>query len=202
MKTTKNPKLLRVKNSNIDLNIDEYEDYFLIEFDIDIVIEPAERPRTSVKINNMYDPLSSYKNYIKKYLLKKTNELKYKPCNGYIEIFTTINIQPNKSMSDKEILLALRNEIKPLKKPDNDNVEKTIFDTFNKILWEDDCQIIFNQTTKKFSYKNSTNVIIKIFKEKPINFGRISKKEKETMNEDEINFINKIKNKKDDNNDK
>ena len=45
-------------------------------------------------------------------------------------------------------------------KPDKDNLEKFINDTFNKILWEDDAQIFTSTSEKIYAEKPSTIFIV------------------------------------------
>ena len=49
---------------------------------------------------------------------------------------------PPKSVSKKKRELMLRDEIRPTKKPDFDNIGKIICDSLNKIAYRDDSQIV------------------------------------------------------------
>lgn len=60
---------------------------------------------------------------------------------GAVEVKILMQMQPAKSMPKKNLLLALAGKIFPLKKPDVDNVTKSVLDAMNKIVYEDDCQV-------------------------------------------------------------
>lgn len=48
-----------------------------------------------------------------------------------------------------------------INKPDLDNLTKWIYDIFNKIVWKDDAQIIFEKAEKRYSENPRTEVCIK-----------------------------------------
>lgn len=56
-----------------------------------------------------------------------------------------------KSTSKKKRAMMLAGELRPEKKPDNDNIEKIIFDSLNKIAYHDDASIVDNRTRKWYS---------------------------------------------------
>lgn len=60
---------------------------------------------------------------------------------GAVEVKILMQLEPAKSMPKKNRLLALLGKIFPLKKPDVDNVTKSVLDAMNKIVYEDDCQV-------------------------------------------------------------
>lgn len=188
----KNKKLLKIHNAEINIEVndfsfqeDEFNNYIRVIINVSDIIEPAARPRTSSRLNTgLYDPLSSYKNYIKKELLKKLPE-GFKPMEGKASVHSIITIRPPSTMSDKQKLSAIREEFYPLTKPDNDNYEKTIFDIFKNILWKDDSQVYYNSTRKIYGIENHTLIDIHLYKLKPIT-GRISKDEYLTDKEKEF----------------
>lgn len=62
-----------------------------------------------------------------------------------------IYIAPPKSTSKKKLQQMLEGKIRPTKKPDIDNVLKSLFDGLNKVAYNDDTQIISIQCEKYYS---------------------------------------------------
>lgn len=65
-----------------------------------------------------------------------------------------------KSVSKKKRLLMLCHAIRPMKKPDNDNVVKVIQDALNLVAYRDDVQIVDCQLRKFFSDRPRVEVTI------------------------------------------
>ena len=65
-----------------------------------------------------------------------------------------------KSVSQKKRAMMLAGEIRPEKKPDNDNIEKIIFDSLNKIAYHDDASIVDNRTRKWYSEQPRVEVTL------------------------------------------
>ena len=66
-----------------------------------------------------------------------------------------------KSMSKKELQLALIGKKLPLVKPDIDNVSKIILDSLNDVAYEDDKQVV-SLTIEKF-YSQAPRVVVSIY---------------------------------------
>jgi len=63
-----------------------------------------------------------------------------------------INYKSNsKNWSKKKKEQALLGEIRPKCKPDNDNVEKSLYDGLESILWHNDSEIVENKTRKFYA---------------------------------------------------
>lgn len=77
-----------------------------------------------------------------------------------LSAFITVYVKP--PVRAKKIVkeAMLKNEIKPIMKPDNDNIEKIIFDALNKVAYYDDTQIVENTTIKKYSEEEKVEVTI------------------------------------------
>lgn len=188
-----NKNLEKIKNSDILLKIKEYKEYYIIEININSLTAPSQRPRTTIKNDHFYDPLESYKKYIQrniKNIIEKCFK-QFKIIEGYVEIKIEYSMIPPISWSKIKRYNAIKGFIKPVVKPDNDNIEKTIYDTLNKIIWKDDNQIVKNETIKFYNTEEFTNIIIKGYKNnielknKRINkdiIKKLSKKEKEFLN--------------------
>lgn len=101
------------------------------------------RPRFSTRggFVKTYTPekTASYENFVKVCYL---NKYKGQKLDGEIiaEIIAYFPIP--KSFSKKKRSEALEGKIKPTKKPDTDNIAKTILDSLNGIAFEDDKQVV------------------------------------------------------------
>ena len=114
-------------------------------FTFEIVGEPQGkgRPRFSTRggFVKTYTPekTASYENFVK---LCYLNKYKGQKLDGEIiaEIIAYFSIP--KSFSKKKRVEAIEGKIKPTKKPDTDNIAKTILDSLNGIAFEDDKQVV------------------------------------------------------------
>jgi Holliday junction resolvase RusA-like endonuclease len=70
-----------------------------------------------------------------------TNELGFGE-DDYLQATITAYYSIPKSMSKKKRLLALDGTIRPTKKPDVDNIAKSILDALNSVLYKDDSQVV------------------------------------------------------------
>jgi Holliday junction resolvase RusA-like endonuclease len=93
----------------------------------------------------------NWESYVKVLFTQKYPEwIPYKPG---IPLFFLIKAQYAipKSASAKLQEAMVTKAILPTKKPDNDNIEKITWDALSNIAYADDCQVVFNITTKVFS---------------------------------------------------
>ena len=67
-----------------------------------------------------------------------------KPYDSEVQLKAVIKIYitPPKATSKKKLQQMLEGKIRPTKKPDIDNVLKSLFDGLNKVAYNDDTQII------------------------------------------------------------
>lgn len=78
--------------------------------------------------------------------------LEFKDYEGAVRCTLHLFFAPAKSIGEKK-----KKELvgKPfLKKPDNDNSEKSIWDALNGVAYVDDCQIYHNTTIKRYNEKD------------------------------------------------
>lgn len=153
-KTLSARKLEKLKKANISANKIETDDYIII--DIAIVganIEPSMRHRDR-ESGGKYDPLNAYKKYLNKVVMEQLN------LNEIIEgeFFTHVKYYRTVNQDESELfrLMALAEEIRPLSKPDNDNILKTLQDAFNKSIFNDDIQISKVLVEKFFNEQEMT----------------------------------------------
>lgn len=65
-----------------------------------------------------------------------------------------------KSVSKKKRTMMLKNQLRPLKKPDSSNVCKAVEDALNKIAYPDDTQIVDTQIRRFYSDNPRVDVVI------------------------------------------
>lgn len=58
-----------------------------------------------------------------------------------VKMMITVFVAPPKSMSKSMYAQAMRGEVIPLKKPDLDNIAKSILDALNGLAYKDDSQV-------------------------------------------------------------
>ena len=138
----------------------------LIEHSIELVIEGEPigkgRPRVTSKghFAHAYTP-SKTKNYEKliqnSYLSNYTyNDMLQGPIKAEITAYFSI---PN-SLSKRKQKVLLNNLEKHTKKPDIDNVVKSVFDALNNLAFEDDSYIV--EVSAKKLYSNNPRVELKL----------------------------------------
>ena len=133
-------------------------------FTFEIVGEPQGkgRPRFSTRggFVKTYTPekTASYENFVK---LCYLNKYKGQKLDGEIiaEIIAYFSIP--KSFSKKKRLEAIEGKIKPTKKPDTDNIAKTILDSLNGIAFEDDKQVVALLVNKLYGEEAKVIVTLK-----------------------------------------
>jgi Holliday junction resolvase RusA-like endonuclease len=64
------------------------------------------------------------------------------------------------SWSGKKQDRAIKDELRPITKPDLDNVVKAIFDGLNGVVWKDDCQVV--SATVEKNYSHAPRVVVSI----------------------------------------
>jgi Holliday junction resolvase RusA-like endonuclease len=77
-----------------------------------------------------------------------------------MEIRIQVYVEPPKSWSKKRRAKAIFFDTPYLSKPDNDNIEKAIWDAMRGIVYKDDSQIYNNSCRKFYEAKSETYVII------------------------------------------
>lgn len=78
-----------------------------------------------------------------------------------VAIEITARFEPARSESKKRRNLMLAGEIRHTRKPDIDNVVKTVMDALNKLAWHDDSQVISIKAEKRYSEVAGLDVVIK-----------------------------------------
>ena len=170
---TSKKKLDKIKDTNIQLNIEKINDEKVkVIIELDSVVEPYVRNRMSGGFSrkkddgksktrgvHLYDPLNSYKKYIQRELKKLITENypDYELSKGEVKFSITLWSRPPKSFTKRQLVGSIIKRIlRPLTKPDVDNVAKTAMDVCSKILWEDDNQVVTLIVNKYYGESNRT----------------------------------------------
>lgn len=151
----------------------------MTKFEFDI--EPVEQTRPRAKIVKAFDRKTRiFKNSVSFYDVKKVNEYKvllgmlarqqvkmkqYKKPKGALNVsFTFVRPIP-KRFTKKQREMALNLELLPITKPDLSNYIKSTEDALNKILWEDDNEIVQEMAMKIFGIKPKVIVEVRVINE-------------------------------------
>ena len=179
----------KVKNLNITIrknNIKDnknFEDVETYTLEFDQIIEPSMRPRSSKVSNTTYDPLKNYKKIIKEKIERILYEQDNHPNIGedyYIEVTTVLEHVPPKHFTTKQKLAAFDHKLMYNKKPDIDNIAKTIYDSVEGIFFFNDSQIVKEDFEKYYGPKDKLTVTFHIKKQPDIH-GRATKEEEELL---------------------
>lgn len=130
------------------------------EFEVIGDIVGKERPRVNTYTNMIYTPTRTkdYEKLIQQYFLIKYPNHEILANRISVEIIAYMKIPKNTSKKKKEEMLD--GIISPTKKPDIDNIAKSILDALNKFVFEDDNQVSKISVEKK--YGDEEKVYVKI----------------------------------------
>jgi Holliday junction resolvase RusA-like endonuclease len=78
-----------------------------------------------------------------------------------VGVYLYIRLSIPKSHSKKRREACLSGQEKPIKKPDIDNLAKSILDGMNGVIWKDDSQIVSLHVTKVYASGAGVDVLIK-----------------------------------------
>lgn len=101
----------------------------------------------------------AYENLVKLEYRRQCNDFKF-PDGAMLDVRITAFYTIPKSVSKKKRLAMVQHLIRPMKKPDTDNVVKVILDSLNEIAYKDDVQVVDCQV-RKF-YSENPRVVVSI----------------------------------------
>ena len=78
-----------------------------------------------------------------------------------VGVYLYIRLPIPKSHSKKRREACLSGQEKPIKKPDIDNLAKSILDGMNGVVWKDDSQIVSLHVTKVYASGSGVDILIK-----------------------------------------
>ena len=127
------------------------EKILIYEFEVIGKIVGKQRPRVNTYTYNVYTPnkTKDYEEYI-----QQNFKIKYpihKMLEKRISIEITAFLEIPKNTSKKKSMEMVEGIISPTKKPDIDNIAKSVLDALNKFVFKDDNQVTRIMVEKKYS---------------------------------------------------
>ena len=122
---------------------------------------PASRPRVTRWSTFYNEPYNSYKDILKDMMINETgvflNPIFDASMALKIDIVFELEIPKSLSKKKQELLVGSYNT----KKPDIDNLVKSVLDAMNGVWFKDDGQICSVSAMKKYSREPKTIIVIK-----------------------------------------
>ena len=132
----------------------------IYEFEVPGKIIGKGRPRLNSYTGVVYTPTRTkdYESLVEQYFLLKYP--RFKALEGRIKVSIIAYFSIPKTTKKADINEMLKNNISPTKKPDIDNIVKSILDSMNKFAFKDDNQITKLEVEKKYSLEDKVYVKI------------------------------------------
>ena len=132
----------------------------IYEFEVPGKIIGKGRPRLNSYTGVVYTPTRTkdYESLVEQYFLLKYP--RFKVLEGRIKVSIIAYFSIPKTTKKADINKMLENNISPTKKPDIDNIVKSILDSMNKFAFKDDNQITKLEVEKKYSLEDKVYVKI------------------------------------------
>ena len=132
----------------------------IYEFEVPGKIIGKGRPRLNSYKGVVYTPTRTkdYESLVEQYFLLKYP--RFKALEGRIKVSIIAYFSIPKTTKKSDINEMLENNISPTKKPDIDNIVKSILDSMNKFAFKDDNQITKLEVEKKYSIEDKVYVKI------------------------------------------
>jgi len=114
---------------------------------------PQGRPRFT-RTGHAYDPQRSqnYKQLVRFWVTQHLKKIDgWKPYENALCVDLTFYLGIPSSWSQKKRIQAIQGEIRPTKKPDTDNLCKSVLDSCNGLLWVDDSIITDLSARKRYT---------------------------------------------------
>ena len=132
----------------------------IYEFEVPGKVIGKGRPRLNSYTGVVYTPTRTkdYESLVEQYFLLKYP--RFKALEGRIKINIIAYFSIPKTTKKADINEMLENNISPTKKPDIDNIVKSILDSMNKFAFKDDNQITKLEVEKKYALEDKVYVKI------------------------------------------
>lgn len=130
------------------------------EFEVPGEIIGKERPRVNMYTGRVYTP-NKTKDY--EFLVQQYFKIKYpsyKELEGRLSISIIAYLKIPKSTSKVKTQEMLENKISPTKKPDVDNIAKSILDAMNGFVFKDDNQVSKISIEKRYALEEKAVIIV------------------------------------------
>lgn len=130
------------------------------EFEVPGEVVGKERPRVNMYTGRVYTPnkTKDYEFLVQQYF--KMKYPKYETLEGRVAINIVAYLKIPKSTSKAKTQEMLDNKISPTKKPDVDNIAKSILDALNEVAFKDDNQVSKISVDKRFALEEK--VVIEV----------------------------------------
>ena len=130
------------------------------EFDVIGNIVGKERPRVNTYTGRVYTPgrTKDYELLIQQYFKIKYPHSKMLERRLKIDIIAYFKIPKNTSKLKTEEMLE--NKISPIKKPDIDNIAKSVLDAMNGYVFKDDNQVCKLNVEKKYGLEEKIFIVV------------------------------------------
>ena len=135
----------------------------IYEFEVPGKVIGKGRPRLNSYTGVVYTPTRTkdYESLVEQYFLLKYP--RFKALEGRIKVNIIAYFSIPKTTKKSDINEMLENNISPTKKPDIDNIVKSILDSMNKFAFKDDNQITKLEVEKKYAIEDKVYVKIEEF---------------------------------------
>ena len=132
----------------------------IYEFEVPGKVIGKGRPRLNSYTGVVYTPTRTkdYESLVEQYFLLKYP--RFKVLEGRIKVSIIAYFSIPKTTKKADINEMLENNISPTKKPDIDNIVKSILDSMNKFAFKDDNQITKLEVEKKYALEDKVYVKI------------------------------------------
>ena len=133
-----------------------------VNFTIPGKAQAKQRPKFNRFSGRAYTPKQtiSFENWVRDCYFRSISSIDNKPTDKPLKVAITMYVEIPQSKSKKQKEKMLIGEIKPIVKPDVDNVAKSILDALNGIIYLDDKQIIELDIEKLYEKTSWTKVKI------------------------------------------
>ena len=130
------------------------------EFEVPGEIVGKERPRVNMYTGRVYTPnkTKDYELLVQQYF--KIKYPNYKVLEGRISINIIAYLKIPNSTSKTKTQEMLENKISPTKKPDVDNIAKSILDAMNGFVFKDDNQVSKISVEKRFALEEKAVITV------------------------------------------
>lgn len=121
------------------------------QFEVPGEIVGKERPRVNMYTGRVYTPgkTKDYELLVQQYF--KMKYPRYEMLEGRLSINIIAYLKIPKSTSKAKVEEMLENKMSPTKKPDVDNIAKSILDAMNNFVFKDDNQVSKISVEKRFA---------------------------------------------------
>lgn len=135
---------------------------FSVTFHLDIEPVPKGRPRFS-KVGG----------FVRSYTPKKTSDyetqvkaiaqsvMSREPLETPLAAFLYFRLPIPKSYPKKRIQACLEGLERPIKKPDLDNLAKSVLDALNGVVYKDDSQLVSLHITKVYDHNPGVDIMVR-----------------------------------------